>query len=55
MTHGTRIDINAIKSVLTRWITEGHITPLAAFNRFWGYTFHLMQAQCAGYSRSDVP
>ena len=43
MTHGTRIDINAIKSVLTRWITEGHITPLAAFNRFWGYTFHLMQ------------
>lgn len=27
MTHGTRIDINAIKSVLTRWITEGHITP----------------------------
>lgn len=43
MTHGTKIDINAIKSVLTRWITEGHITPLAAFNRFWGYTFHLMQ------------
>lgn len=43
MTHGTRIDINAIKSVLTRWITEGHITPLTAFNRFWGYTFHLMQ------------
>ena len=43
MTHGTRIDINAIKSVLTRWVTEGHITPLAAFNRFWGYTFHLMQ------------
>ena len=32
MTHGTKIDINAIKSVLTRWITEGHITPLAAFN-----------------------
>ncbi|WP_147419583.1 hypothetical protein [Ruminococcus sp. AF17-12] len=29
--------------LLTRWITEGHITPLAAFNRFWGYTFHLMQ------------
>ena len=43
MTHGTRIEINAIKSVLTRWITEGHITPLTAFNRFWGYTFHLMQ------------
>ena len=43
MTHGTRIDINAIKSVLTRWIREGHITPLTAFNRFWGYTFHLMQ------------
>lgn len=43
MTYGARADINAIKSVLTRWVTEGHITPLTAFNRFWGYAFHLMQ------------
>lgn len=43
MTHGTRIDIDSTKEVLTLWIREGHITPLTAFNRFWGYTFHLMQ------------
>ena len=43
MTHGTRLDIDSTKEVLTLWIREGHITPLTAFNRFWGYTFHLMQ------------
>lgn len=42
MTHGTRIDIDSTKEVLTLWIREGHITPLTAFNRFWGYTFHML-------------